>query len=125
MASRPIRARFVDVMEIRMGSSFNHCRAVLSGRWVPELPDGGDGFQDLSAWSPAGEYLGLVRWAISRDNEPGFRILIVDVMHRTLTQSRRIAGCCASLAWSNGGFGYSAYRVVQGRVAVRRGVDAS
>lgn len=121
MASRPIRVRFVEASEIRMGSPFKHCRVVLSGRWVPELPDCGDGFQDLSAWSPAGEHLGLVRWDIDRNNEPGFRVLIVGLALRTVTQSRRVTGCCETLAWSDGGFSYRAFKVVQGRVAVTAG----
>jgi hypothetical protein len=91
MASRSIRVRFVDLGEVRMGSPYNVCRVVLSGRWVPGLPDGGEGFQDIVAWSPGGGYLGLVQWAAGR--HPGFRVVVIDVQGRTLSRSRRIGGC--------------------------------
>lgn len=117
MSSRAIRVRFADVSEVRMGSPYNVCRVVLSGQWVPDLPDDGSGFQDRAAWSTDGDFLGLVQWAAGR-NEPGFRVLIVDVQNRTLTRSRRIAGCCTSLIWSAGGFEYQALRHVSRRIVV-------
>lgn len=123
MPSRPIRVRFVDPCEIRMGSPYNCCRVVLTGRWVPELPHRGEGYQDLSARSRAGDHLGLVHWDI-RNNDPGFRVVVIHISSRKVTRSRRILGCCKSLKWSDGGFSYEAFRVVQGLVAVRSGDES-
>ena len=123
MTVKPIRVRFVEPIEIRMGSPYNACRVLLTGPWVPDLPDAGQGFQDVKAWSPSGEFLGLVQWDIPQ-NDPGFRVLVVGVRNQTLTRSRRVAGCCESLKWSADGFEYRAFVTVRGHVAAGEGTHA-
>lgn len=118
MANKSSMVRFLEPVEIRMGSRYCACRVRLSGRWVPELPDGGEGFQNIKAWSPDGNYLGLVQWRVSRQNEPGFRILTIAVKQRRMIKSGRIRGCCESLNWENGTFTYRAFAINVGRVSV-------
>lgn len=118
MTSKSIVVRFLEPVEIRMGSPYCACRVRLSGRWVPELPDYGEGFQNIKAWSPDGNYLALVQWRISMQNEPGFRIFTIAIQERRITKSRRIRGCCQSLNWDGGAFTYRAHAVNVGRVSV-------
>lgn len=92
-----LRAYFDDCAEIRMGSPFRLCRLRLDGPWIPPVLND-DGWQNLSAASPNGRFVGLVRWDIVSNN-PGFRILTVDCRDRKVQTSERIDGCCESLAW--------------------------
>jgi hypothetical protein len=119
MVQRLIRVRFVNPVEIRMGSPYCACRVHLSGAWVPDLPNAGDGFQNLRAWSPDGRHLGLVQWEI-RKNDPGFRIVIIAVRQRRVLISPRVAGCCESLKWDGRGFKYQALVIRKGQIAVTR-----
>lgn len=68
---------FIDKMEIRMGSPFNHCKVEVKGLTLPELSV--ETFQDIYNWADDYEYLGLVKWNINDNNEPGFNIFVVDV----------------------------------------------
>jgi hypothetical protein len=95
--SRVLWAYFDDCAEIRMGSPFRLCRLRLDGAWIPLVPND-QGWQNLSAASPNGRFVALVRWDVV-GNEPGFRILTVDCDDRTVQTTERIPGCCESLAW--------------------------
>lgn len=106
MREESIQVQFVDPIEIRMGSPYCVCQVKLSGAWVPELPSRDEDFQNIEAWSDDGNYLALVQWRISEQNEPGFRILTIAIKERRLKKSRRIRGCCHSLSWKDGAFKY-------------------
>jgi hypothetical protein len=95
---KAIRVAFRECTEVRMGSPYKVCRVELQGGWVPTLPEGGQGFQDLAAWSADGHLLALVRWS-TPSNSPGFKILVVSVPEQKIHTSRRIKGCCQSLVW--------------------------
>lgn len=82
-----------------MGSPFRLCRLRLDGPWIPPVPND-LGWQNLSATSPNGRFVALVRWEIVANN-PGFRILTVDCRDRTVQTTERKLGCCESLAWRN------------------------
>ena len=97
-----LRAYFDDCIEIRMGSRFRICRLRLEGSWIPPVPND-DGWQNLSATSPDGRFVALVRWDTG-GNEPGFQILTVDCRDRTVQTSDRIPGCCQSVVWRDGVF---------------------
>jgi len=40
----------------------------------------------------------LVRWE-TPGNQPGFRIVVIDGVARTVETSERFLGCCEALAW--------------------------
>jgi hypothetical protein len=97
-----LQVYFDDCAEIRMGSPFRLCRLRLDGPWIPPVPND-EGWQNLTASSPNGRFVGLVRWDIVA-NDPGFRILTVDCRDRTVQTSERGDGCCESLAWRDESF---------------------
>jgi len=97
-----LRAYFDDCTEIRMGSPFRLCRLRLDGSWIPPVPND-LGWQNLSATSPNGRFVALVRWDHVANN-PGFRILTVDCRDHTVQTTERTPGCCESLAWRDGVF---------------------
>ena len=97
-----LRAFFDDCAEIRMGSRFQLCRLRLEGSWIPSVPND-EGWQNISATSPDGRFVALVRWDTG-GNGPGFRILAVDCRDHTVQTTERIFGCCESLAWRDGVF---------------------
>ncbi len=109
----PIRVRFIDKMEVRMGSPYAICRVSLSGTWIPELPNNGEGFQDVKAWSQDKTTLGLIQWQVN-SNEPGFRILSISVQEKQVLTSQRISGCCCSFEWRDGAFRYRAFTEISG-----------
>jgi hypothetical protein len=117
---RPLRVKFVQVNEIRMGSPYNMCRVALLGKWIPDLPNQGHDYQPIMAWSSDGRHLALVRWAV-RSNEPGFKVVVVSPSKRSVTQSRRQRGCCESIHWREGAFRFRAVAVIAG--SVRPGQD--
>jgi hypothetical protein len=100
--SGTLRAYFDDCEEVRMGSRFQACRLRLEGSWIPPVPNDED-WQNLSATSPDGRFVALVRWDVG-GNEPGFRILTVDCRDRAVQTTERILGCCESVAWRDGVF---------------------
>lgn len=99
-----------------MGSPYNTCRARLSGEWVPELPGGGEDYQDLKAWDAAGERLALVRWRVA-GNVPAFSVVAIDVARRRVAESERLRGCCQAIAWEGRGLSYRAFPHGEGRIA--------
>ena len=99
---RALMPRFSNYAEIRMGSPYQSCKLTLEGPWVPELPD--RAWQDIWAYDPKGRFLAFIAWDIDQDNEPGFRVLVIDTKSKTTTESLRFAGCCNSIQWSSTGF---------------------
>ena len=114
---------FCDVMEIRMGSPFNSCRLSLKGDWVPKIEL--DDYQDRYAESPGRELLSLVKWDVDEQYNPGFRLVIVDNRKKIVTTSPRIAGCCQSLEWVNGGFRWTTHKGASGVVSVQETTGVS
>jgi len=99
-----------------MGSPYNICRVGLYGDWVPELPDDGEGFQDLKAWSEDDQHLALIQWRIGRSGDPGFVIHVISLATRQVSTSGRRSGCCTELHWSDGSFHYKAFARVRGHI---------
>jgi hypothetical protein len=76
-----IQASFTNCLEIRMGSPYSSCEAVLSGEWIPRL--GKQCWQPVHAYSPDRNILVLIEWQIV-NNTPGFRLVMVDEKRRTV-----------------------------------------
>ncbi|QDH80431.1 hypothetical protein FKX85_15830 [Echinicola soli] len=107
---------FVDKMEIRMGSPFNHCKLKFEGFTLPELSEGG--FQDIYSWDHNHKFLALIKWDIKADNEPGFDIVVSDTeKEEVIFSSDRIEGICTSLSLDNDRLEYSS--ISQGSETVR------
>ena len=96
-----LNIRFENCSEIRMGSRFRTCRLVLKGAWIPELGD--RDWQDVTARSPDGRFVGLVCWDTA-GNDPGFRVVAIDCVARQVTTSARLPGCCEALEWTGSRF---------------------
>ena len=79
-----------------MGSPYGICRIRLDGDWRPDLPE--TDWQNLSARSPDGMRLALVRWD-TPGNQPGFRLYVLDSLARQVSVSERFPGCCYRLWW--------------------------
>jgi hypothetical protein len=94
-----MKVRFTNPQEIRMGSPYHVADLILDGPWKPDLPD--EEWQDLTAQSADGRYVGLVAWDI-RNNTPGFKVYTIDTLSKTVAQTDRIAGCCQQLEWKPG-----------------------
>jgi hypothetical protein len=109
-----VKVSFKHRREIRMGSLHQACELELTGAWRPRLERGG--WQDVSARSPDGRYVGLVRWD-SRGNTPGFRVVVLDSSSERVYRSRRFSGCCKSLQWSGEGFDWATSSARSGRFA--------
>jgi hypothetical protein len=87
---------FHHVMEIRMGSPYQVCQIHWSGEWTPNLPT--TDWQDRLAWREDDGAVALVHWE-TPGNQPGFRIVVIDVRARTVEISERFLGCCEALSW--------------------------
>lgn len=85
---------FEQIREVRMGSPYHICTIRFSESLRPRLPT--TDYQDLFAVSPDEKHYALVRWD-TPDNEPGFRVIIVNSETADLWQSQRIKGCCKGL----------------------------
>jgi hypothetical protein len=109
MPYAPLEPVFTNAMEIRMGSPYRCADLTLTGTWVPELPD--YDWQDVTGESENGRFLALVAWETA-DNQPGFRIVMIDKKDKAVRQSKRIAGCCKSVAVSASGVTFETFNVV-------------
>lgn len=79
-----------------MGSPYQVGQIRWSGAWTPDLPT--TDWQDLQVWREDDGAVALVRWE-TPGNQPGFRIVVIDCMARTVETSERFLGCCEALAW--------------------------
>jgi hypothetical protein len=93
-----MRVYFEDVEEIRMGSPYNICDVRITGAWVPDIDL--TEFQDLVCYSMNGA-VGLVRWDITPENDPGFRVIIACPREKQTHESAHIAGCCEKIRWED------------------------
>ena len=100
-------ATFSNAMEIRMGSPYRCADLELQGEWVPELPDAD--WLNLIAESDNGRYLALVAWDIADDNDPGFRLFVIDKKEKAVRQSGRIQGCCRTLEVTDSGVTFDTF----------------
>lgn len=89
-----------------MGSPYSCCDIVLSGEWIPSL--GKRSWQPVHAYNPDGNILVLVEWQIVNNN-PGFRLVVIDEQRRTIQEHARISGCCESLTWTVDGVAWKAF----------------
>lgn len=89
------RINFFNMHDVRMGSPYNTASVKIDGGYVPDdMPT--SGFQDLNALSQDGQTLYLVHWTME-DNSPGFKVLRLSNLTRTVTSSERISGCCQAI----------------------------
>ena len=79
-----------------MESSYRVGQIRWSGEWTPNLPT--TDWQDRLAWREDGNVVALVRWE-TPGNQPGFRIVVIDGVARTVETSERFPGCCEALTW--------------------------
>jgi hypothetical protein len=91
-----LKVAFLNQSEIRMGSPFNECEIQLSGDWIPNL--GKHDWQDVTASSPDQRFVALVYWDAS-GNQPGFHLVTIDLVERSVTTSDRYLGCCTAIKW--------------------------
>jgi hypothetical protein len=108
VAPETLAVEFIDCGEVRMGSPYDCCNIKLEGSWIPKLPT--RDWQNVSASSPDGRFLGLVRWSTA-DNQPGFYVFTIDLQDRAVRKSSRIKGCCESLWWEGARFKWRAFRL--------------
>lgn len=95
-AAPKLAVRVVARTEIRMGSPWDTCRLSFRGAWTPTLPTGD--WTGHVVHQPGGSAVALGRWD-ARGNTPGFQIVIVDPVRRTVQRGRRVEGACEGLAW--------------------------
>lgn len=98
---------FSNPQEIRMGSPYKVCDVALQGKWVPSLPS--HAWQDIYAQDDKGRFLVLVAWDIDENNNPGFKIVVIDEKKKSTTTSERYSGCCESIQWASGGVTFTAF----------------
>lgn len=108
------KVKFIEKMEIRMGSPFNHCSIKTEGFLLPNI--GSSGFQDIFSWSINYKYLALVKWEIGKKNKPGFVIYIVDPLkEKVIFSTDRISGICESLHLKNNHIEYKVLGEIEER----------
>lgn len=80
-----------------MGSPFNICelKAPFS---LPKRE-----WQDIYSMNDKNSVYAFVYWD-TKNNEPGFRVLIYNLETSKITESERLEGYCESLRWSTEGF---------------------
>jgi len=89
-----------------MGSPYNACDLRLSGQWIPRLPD--VTWQDKLACSPDGSYVALVYWDFV-DNQPGFRVVVIDTISQLVSEYGQSEGCCDRLWWDDEGLHWQTF----------------
>jgi hypothetical protein len=92
-----------------MGSPHRICNLILDWPQQPDLPN--REWQDIWAQDPNGRFLALIGWDI-QDNDPGFRIYVIDRETMSVKESPRFRGCCEQIAWSGSGFRCSIFGFV-------------
>jgi hypothetical protein len=96
-----VKVSFKRRRDLRQGSPHQVCDLELGGAWRPRLERGG--WLDVTARSPDGRFVGLVRWD-RRGDTPGFRVVVLDTRSERVHRSRRFSGSCRALTWSGDGF---------------------
>ena len=95
----PYKLGFRDISEIRMGSPFNKAVVTLTGSFIPSLE--GHEFQDVGVVFDHGERCALCQWDLV-ENEPRFKIWIIDQKSKGVSISQPIDGACISIEQLNG-----------------------
>lgn len=90
-----------------MGSPYKLCDVELQGKLVPSLPP--HAWQNIYAQDDKGKFLVLVAWDIDKNNDPGFKIIVIDEKKQSITTSERYPGCCKSIEWTTGGVSFTAF----------------
>ena len=85
-----------------MGSPFNICKL----KTPFSLPN--KDWQDIYSVNDEKTIYAFVYWD-TKDNEPGFRVLIYNHKNNKIKESERYEGCCKKLSWSNEGFIYESF----------------
>jgi hypothetical protein len=98
-----------------MGSPYKTCNLHLAGEWVPDLEQGD--WVAVQAHSPDGRYLVLAKWDTAK-NTPGFRVVLINEVQKTVNLSQRILGCCESLGWQTNAIAWKAFPQSQGNIAI-------
>jgi hypothetical protein len=93
---RPFQIKVTNHREIRMGSPFIFCDIELVGFDKLKLPT--SGWQDKYAWADNSEKLALIKWDFE-NNDPGFRIFLIDIEMGKLKESLRIFGLPNSISF--------------------------
>jgi len=94
----PYKLSFNNISEVRMGSPFNKANVTLVGSYVPSLA--GKEFQDVGLVCKNGIKCAIVQWDLV-ENEPRFKIWILDQETEKASISEPIVGACISLMESN------------------------
>ncbi len=95
----PTRVSFQFLRSIQPDLPQCVCQVELSGEWTPQLPNDGNGYQNLCAWSDDRRFLALVRFFFDAEYSYRFRFCVIDIANRSLAVSQPIAGCCSTLRW--------------------------
>lgn len=104
---------FFDCKEIRMGAPYSCCRVSFQSDVAFDLPE--RNWQDLWSHSDDGRYIALVAWD-TPNNDPGFRIHVIDTSTNSVTEHQRNSGCCQTLRWVNNHFEWTAFPGSRGSV---------
>ncbi|WP_415063191.1 hypothetical protein [Bdellovibrio sp.] len=95
----PYQLNFHNIHEIRMGSPFNKASVSLHGSYVPNLED--YEFQDVGLVFGNGRFCALAQWDTT-DNEPRFKVWLLDQKNNLTSISQSISGACTSIVEING-----------------------
>src|SRR4051812_17939610 len=97
--------KFINPVEVRMGSPFNVADVMLIGDFVPSFE--GLSFQDKGALSSDGKVCYLIEWKTLPGNKPGFCVWKMSENDRTVKKSRLIEGCCEAISGDDSGIDLS------------------
>jgi hypothetical protein len=85
---------FSNRREIRMGSPHNVCDINIKPNNYIELPN--YDWQDIGTISKDKKFVCFVAWDI-KDNNPGFRLIIINTKSKIIKESERKNGICESI----------------------------
>lgn len=85
----PFEIKIKDIGEIRMGSPYNACEIELVG--LHKFNFAGRLWQDKYAWTEDFVKLLLIKWDM-KDNEPGFKLCLIDVRTNEMIESPKLFG---------------------------------
>ena len=88
--------KFLNPVEVRMGSPFNVADVELTGEFIPSFE--GASFQDKGIISFEGKVCFLIEWKTMPGNRPGFCVWKVSEQGRTVQKSEPIEGCCEKIS---------------------------
>ncbi len=92
----PFEIQFDNIVEIRMGSPYNACAISFRGADTIKIPAAT--WQDKYAWSSGFTKLALVKWDFD-NNDPGFKLFIIELASGKALESPRISGLLDHLSF--------------------------